>query len=194
MSATQPSKPECEQPARPARPRSPESGITMVEVIVILGVVSILALIVMPRVLCLIEKSKVSRMVAELAHAREAVEAYELELGVWPPDLSDAYGGRPTPRDLVYCSVTGDANSGHGNEWCSFFDNENPSGNNEHGGMPGVGYILATPAALSPACMNMNFYYTTCCGGDPIEVTCDDAVDIGHPGHGPFNDATCPDA
>lgn len=195
MSATtQPNTPRSEPPARRSDARSPESGITMIEVIIVLGVVSILALIVMPRVMCLIEKSKMSKMVSELAHAREAVEAYEIELGAWPPSLDDAFGGRPTPKDLIYCSATGDSNAGHGNEWCSFFDAGNPSGQNEHGGMPGVGYILATPSALAARCQNVNFFYTTCCGGDPIEVSCDDEVDIGHPGHGPFNDATCPGA
>lgn len=163
-----------------------EAGITMVEVIIILAVISILALIIMPRVLCVIEKSHMSKIASELAHARDSVEAYELELGAWPPDLSDAFGGRPVPTELVYCTDAGDGNAGHGNEWCSFFDNANPSGGNEHGGMPGVGYILATPASLATKCQNVNFIYTTCCGTDPITVHCDEDVDIGHPGKSNF--------
>jgi type II secretory pathway pseudopilin PulG len=187
-----------ESPARPdeaseaAMPRCSTAGITMVEVIIILAVVSILALIIMPRAICLLEKSHMAKAVSELSHARDTIEAYELELGQWPASLDDAFGGRPLPKDFVYCSAGNDANKGHGNERCTFFDSGNPSGKNQHGGSPGVGYILATPPALAAKCAHVNFVYATCCGGDPTVVECGENVDIGHPGHGPFGDATCP--
>ena len=140
---------------------------------------------------CIIQKGKTARTLTRLNDAREKIELFDTELGRWPVSLAEAYQNMNWPGEMVYCTATNDANKGHGNEWCTFFDSGNPSGKNEHGGLPGVGYILATPAALAVSCQNINFVYTTCCGGDPIVVDCGETVDIGHPAHGPFNDFSC---
>lgn len=159
-----------------------QQGMTLVEIIVAMGVLSVLATIMVPFGICQIRKAHLASVMEDLVDARAQVELYEAELGVWPPDLEAAYQGQAPPRTLIYCTDGDDADAGHGNEFCTFFDQGNPSGNNNHGGAPYVGYILATNQGV--ACANVRFAWTSCCGGEPIVVAIDEDGDLpGHPGN-----------
>ena len=126
----------------------------------------------------------------DLMTTRDLIEIYEMELGSFPPSLQAAYGDRKVPDTIVYCIDVPDANKGHGNEECTFFDEDNPSGNNNHGGMPGMGYILRTIQGIAP-CSNVNFAFLSCCGMEPDVVHCDEeAPSIGHPAND--KPAPCP--
>ncbi len=165
---------------RSERPDS-EEGLTLIEVIAVVAVLGILALIGLPMVSCQIQKSRWSSAMNDLMKTRDLIELYEMELGRFPPSLQAAYGDRPVPDTVVYCVDPTDANKGHGNEECTFFDEDNPSGNNNHGGMPGMGYILRTVQGIAP-CSNVNFAFLSCCGTEPDVVHCDEeAPSLGHP-------------
>ena len=77
-----------------------------------------------------------------------------------------------------------DANAGHGNEECSFFDPDNPSGNNNHGGLPLLGYTLRTDWDLAE-CADFDYAWTSCCGKELEKISYDTDFQFpGHPGHG----------
>jgi prepilin-type N-terminal cleavage/methylation domain-containing protein len=164
----------------PVRRSSAQAGVTLIELIVTVGVLGLLATMAVPWMKCSIQKARYARVMDEMRHVRDRVEAYEAELGAWPPDLEAAMRGEPVPDSLVYCTESGDANGGHGNETCLFFDSDNPSGNNNHGGIPGAGYLLRTQDYLSD-CAGVRFAWTTCCGRAPELVAWND--DTGLPGH-----------
>ena len=158
------------------------SGFTLVELLVIIAVIGIISIIIYPRVTCMIEKARLSSASEDLRIARDRIEAFEVELGIWPTNLEDAFAGKEPPKTLIYCYDGEDRNNGHGNEWCSFFDNSNPSGQNQHGGVPDAAYVLRTIDGLSSTCQNIDYLWTTCCGQDTTEVPPGGTGPNGHPG------------
>lgn len=164
------------------RVRGLEAGVTMIETVVVVVVVGVLALIAVPWMNCTFEKSHYAQVMEDMRQARALIEAYEAELGAWPPDLDTAFANRRPPDTLIYCTDGDDGNSGHGNEFCQFLDWENPSGQNQHGGTQS-GYILRTYDELS-RCADVRMAWLTCCGEEPHVVAWDgDDSDVpGHPG------------
>jgi prepilin-type N-terminal cleavage/methylation domain-containing protein len=143
-----------------------QRGMTVLELLISIGVISILAAMMMPWARCQVAKAKYASIIEDMRHARAAIEAFEADLGSWPCSLQEAFGDKPVPRSLAYCSDDYDFNSGHGNEFCSFFDTDNPSGSNNHSGSPGIGYVVWTTADIS-ACTGVKFVWNTCCGEEP---------------------------
>lgn len=158
-----------------------QQGITILELLTALAVIGVLAAMLMPYMRCQIDKARYASMLEDLRHARAAIEAFEADLGAFPCSLEEVFGARPVPTSLSYCSADyNDQNKGHGNDWCDFFDEGNPSGSNNHGGQPGVGYRLWTNRDFS-ACTGVRFVWHTCCGEEP--TFCADP-DSGNRGHG----------
>lgn len=164
--------------------RRPRLGFTLIETIIALTVLSILSMILLPRGVCQIRKSKVASILEDLRIARAQIELFELEHGRWPGNLDEAFGNQDPPDTLYYCTDEADGNAGHGNETCLFFDAGNPSGNNNHGGIPGAGFMVRTDFGLAE-CANIDFAWSTCCGRAPDIIGYDDDFALpGHPGHG----------
>jgi type II secretory pathway pseudopilin PulG len=158
-------------------------GITLLEVLVVIAVIGIVFTILMPRFTCMIAKGHTAEAVQDLRQARDLIETFETELGVFPSSLQEVYRDRPVPDTLVYCIDDVDHNKGHGNETCMFLDWDNPSGKNQHGGFEGIGYLLRTHENLSP-CQNIDFIFTSCCGGEPHVVKIGEMKSPpGHPGN-----------
>ncbi|HVS12428.1 MAG TPA: prepilin-type N-terminal cleavage/methylation domain-containing protein [Thermoanaerobaculia bacterium] len=147
-----------------------QQGFTLLELLTAIAVIGVLAAMMMPYMRCQIAKSKYASMLEDLRHARATIEAFEAELGDWPCSLQEAFGNRPVPATLDYCSDNVDKDKGHGNEFCDFFDEENPSGSNNHGGIPGVGYRLWTTHDFA-SCTGVRFVWHTCCGEEPTFCT-----------------------
>jgi type II secretory pathway pseudopilin PulG len=147
-----------------------QEGITIIELLTALAVIGVLAAMLMPYMRCQLDKARYASMMEDLRLARAAIEAFETDLGGWPCSLEEAFMGRQVPRSLSYCSDNVDPNNGHGNDWCDFFDESNPSGNNEHGGAPGVGYKLWSNWDFS-SCTGVRFAWYTCCGEEPTMCT-----------------------
>lgn len=157
------------------------AGITILELVVVIAVLGIILTIAVPRYTCMMQKSRMASRVDDLRQARDAIEIYQVELGSFPPDLQAAFGNRQPP-DLEYCVDTPDGNSGHGNQFCTFFDPDNPSAPAPQGSALGVGYILRTRPNLAP-CAGVDFVWTTCCGREPDTVHFDEnGQPPGHPG------------
>ncbi len=166
---------------RAGRPTS--DGFTLIEILIGLTVLSILSMVLMPLATCQIRKGQIAAILEDMRHAKARVEAFELEHGRWPTSLEEAYEGQRPPDTVYYCSDEEDGNNGHGNETCTFFDAGNPSGNNNHGGIPGAGYMMRTDYELAQ-CANFDFAWTTCCGGAAEVITWDDDFELpGHPGN-----------
>lgn len=165
-----------------AAPRDAEAGFTLVELLVIIAVIGIISIVVYPRLSCTYEKARLASATEDLRVARDKIEAFEIELGHWPADLQEVFGDREPPNTLIYCYDGQDRNNGHGNEWCSFFDESNPSGNNSHGGVPGDSYVLRTIDTLAVTCSDVDYVWTACCGQDPKEVPIGGTGPNGHPG------------
>lgn len=156
--------------------------MTILELIIIIAVLGIVAAIMIPRYGCAIQKSRMAEAMEDLERAKGQIEAFKAELGRFPPSLEAAYGDQRPPEDLFYCIDLGDGNAGHGNEWCSFFDPDNPSGNAPVGSLMGIGYILRTKEELALSCQGVNFAWVTCCGREPQIAGPDDKTP-GHPGN-----------
>ncbi|HUP22444.1 MAG TPA: hypothetical protein VNB06_05835 [Thermoanaerobaculia bacterium] len=154
----------------------------MIEIVVAVGVVGVLALMAVPWLNCSFQKSHFVQVMEDMRQARALIEAYEAELGAWPPDIHAAFGSRQPPDSLIYCTESNDGNAGHGNEYCNFFDSGNPSGQNQHDGSPEVGYILRTYDNLA-RCANVRMAWLKCCGEEPLIVSWGDEPGLpGHPG------------
>lgn len=176
------SKPSRRHVARPRRLTRRSSGVTLVEVLLAAVVIGILALIATPYFLCSLSKSRMASRLADLQSARDSVELFKAELGSFPLTLEDAYRGAPVPGHLIYCVDDDDANAGHGNEFCTFFDPGNPSDNAPQGALIGVGYLLMTQRDLCP-CQDVDFVWLSCCGQEPNVVAPGEMGDPpGHPG------------
>jgi prepilin-type N-terminal cleavage/methylation domain-containing protein len=166
--------------ARLGRRLGLQAGVTVIEMIIAVAVVGVLALIGVPWMSCTFQKSHFVQVMEDMRQARAVVEAYEAELGGWPPNLEAAFGSRPVPKSLIYCTESNDGNEGHGNEYCTFFDHGNPSGQNQHEGTPEAGYILRTYDDLA-RCANVRMAWLKCCGEEPRIVSWGE--DPGLPGH-----------
>ena len=162
--------------------RTKANGFSMIEIMITGAVLGVIALIVTPAINCHLQSGRVAGILEDMKHARGQVELFEMEQGRFPVDLQEAYGDKTPPHTVVYCIDPGDANAGHGNEECTFFDQGNPSGQNEHGGFPGLGYLLRTHEEIAP-CKNIDFAFLSCCGQQPDIVGMDEDRDPpGHPG------------
>lgn len=157
------------------------AGLTLMETLIVAAVVGILATITVPYASCMIQRSKMASAMDDVKDARERIELFQTEMGLWPANLAEAYRNQPLPKGLLYCVESRDRNNGRGNE-CLFFDNGNPSGNNTKHDAGEVGYVLQTEDNLSP-CNNVRVVWTMCCGGEPVVVPMDDDSDLppGHP-------------
>ncbi len=129
----------------------------------------------MPNVLCSLEKARVTKSFTNMVSARDTVERFLWINGVPPETLDEAYNSGeskvPVP-DLWYCGAIGDGNAGHGNDTCDFVDEENPGqSTGTAGAMPGVEFIIRTLGRdLAPGCQQVDFMYSTCCGGRPLVI------------------------
>ena len=165
-----------------ASTRRQELGMTLIELMVAIAVITILATILYPWIGCSIERGRMTRTLEDMRRAQHAVEIFEAEMGYFPSTLEEAFGEKQPPHRLIYCVDDPDGNRGHGNEICSFFDNDNPSGQNQHGGVPGLGFLLMTYEDLAP-CADINFAFMSCCGQEPEMVHVGDNTKMGHPGN-----------
>ena len=166
-------------------PRQRQYGLTLIEVIVALAVISILALLGTRPLLCELSKSRMASQLSDLSIARDLIEAHKAEYGSFPDSLDTVYATSRVPDHLIYCVDDDDADAGHGNEFCTFFDPGNPGGNPPPQSAPVAGYILLTENDLCP-CKNVDYVWLSCCGMVPDLVEYGEDVDVpGHPGHGP---------
>jgi prepilin-type N-terminal cleavage/methylation domain-containing protein len=160
-----------------------DRGFSMVEILVVGAIISILTLIGVPNLRCHIQKTKLQTAMNDLVDARDRVELFEMEMGHWPATLEQAYGNMKPPETVVYCTENNDGDAGHGNELCTFFDSDNPSGQNNHGGMPALGFFVRTNEGIGAPCVGISFAWLACCGAEPVEVGTDEDPNLGHPGN-----------
>ena len=161
------------------------SGLTLIEVILAVAVIGILALIGSKPLMCELSKSRMASKLSDLSIARDLIELHKAELGTYPGSLKTVFEGSPVPDHLIYCVDDADADAGHGNEFCTFFDPGNPGGNPPPQSAPAAGYLLLTENDLCP-CKNVDFVWLSCCGMIPDIVEYGEDRDVpGHPGHGP---------
>lgn len=159
------------------------AGFTLMSTIVVVAIIGILMSIAVPVAGCEIQRAKMTTVLADLSFGASLIEAFEIEHGTYPNTLEELYANGAVPADLIYCYDNPDGNSGHGNEICAFFDDVNPSGNNEHGGIPSLGFLLSTTPNLAP-CKDFSFAWTYCCGREPVTVPTDEPSNMpGHPGN-----------
>ena len=152
------------------------SGITLLEILLALAVIGILATFIVPRMLCALERSHLTKTIKEIEYARDVVETYMVD-SAWPPEtLEQAYeqvtAGSRLPSGVFYCSGWySDPNKGHGND-CDFYDEQNPGGSNpgEKQGTAGVKYIMRTDTDLAPRCSKVDFVWLRCCDAAPEVV------------------------
>ncbi len=159
-------------------------GLTFIEVVVAVAVIAILALIISPPLMCKLSEGKMASKLTEMNFARDLIEAHKAEFGNYPGDLDEVFKNSHVPSHLIYCVDDPDANAGHGNEFCTFFDWDNPGGAPPQSA-PSAGYLLLTNNDLCP-CKNIDYVWVSCCGmtPDPVEYGEENGVP-GHPGHGP---------
>jgi prepilin-type N-terminal cleavage/methylation domain-containing protein len=134
-----------------------EAGVTLIETIVALAVVGVLALVTVPWMSCTFQKGHFSQVMEDLRLARGLVESYEAELGAWPPDLAAAFGSRPVPDSMIYCTGDGEGDEDEGGEDCAFFESNDPSV---------AGYMLSTQDQLA-RCVDVRMVWLQCCGEEP---------------------------
>jgi prepilin-type N-terminal cleavage/methylation domain-containing protein len=142
-----------------------KKAFTILELLIAVAIIGILAVILIPNLLCYLEKSRVARITTNVKQAAVMVEQYMLDNTAPPRDLEDAYDsyGLETPPDLLYCSGWySDPDSGHGND-CDFYDEDNPGVSNP-GDTQGIKYIIRTPGNLTHQCCEADFIWAA---GDP---------------------------
>lgn len=79
-----------------SKQKSHRSAFTLVELLVVIAIIGVLAAIVTPNVFRTVEKSKISRSVADLKAIKGAALAYYADTGVFPPNDDDVAGAGPT--------------------------------------------------------------------------------------------------
>jgi len=159
-------------------------GLTFIEVVVTVAVIGILALIVAPPLMCRLSQNDMSAKIAEMSYARDLIETHKAEYGRYPNNLQEAFKDSHVPSHLIYCVDDPDADAGHGNEFCTFFDWDNPGGAPPQS-VPALGYLLLTTDNLCP-CKDIDYFWLSCCGMKPDPVHYGEETGVpGHPGHGP---------
>jgi prepilin-type N-terminal cleavage/methylation domain-containing protein len=128
-------------------------GFTAIEILVVMAVVAILALVTVPWISCTFEKSRYSRTLEALRQARAVVDSEEAELGVYPVDLATAYGTRPVPEGITYCTADS------GDSLCDSFGVD----------FEEAGYVLRTDDEIS-RCSGARVAWVSCCGAEPTIV------------------------
>lgn len=163
--------------------RSDPPGLTFIEVVVALAVIGILALLLVPNLMCRLSVTRMSSKLSDMNFARGLIEAHKAEHGKFPEDLEEAFRGSRVPDHLIYCVDDPDANAGHGNEFCTFFDWGNPGGEPTQSAKF-AGFLLLTEDDLCP-CKDIDYFWLSCCGMEPDEVQYGDEEGVpGHPGRG----------
>jgi Tfp pilus assembly protein PilE len=165
-----------------------QRGITLFELLTAAVVISVLATMMIPYMKCQLARARYASMLEDLRHTRAAIEAFEAETGDWPCSLQEAFGDRPIPATLDYCSDTGDFDKGDGNEFCFFYDADNP-GNSQNASLVGIGYKLWTTRDVS-ACTGVKFVWMTCCGDAPKFCIEEGAESTGGKGKGNSEDTS----
>lgn len=163
-----------------------QTGLTLVETLLIVAVIGILAAFTAKPMMCYYQKSRMASRISDLSQARDLVDGHKAELGFFPEDLGVVFDGpSAAPPHLIYCADDEDGNKGHGNEFCTFFDPDNPSDNNPPQSMVGGGYILMTDPNLCP-CLGVDFAWVSSGGRVPLLIGYDGKTTMpGHPGQGP---------
>lgn len=137
------------------RTRRPRPGFTLVEMLIVIVVIAILALIIVPRFMGAIRKSRESSLRAELRRLRLAVSQFQADTGVWPADLDDLVQTDPS-------SITADI---PGNSYKGPYLTEN-------GGIAGTGVPVDPFATAGSTTLSDHWSYDS---GDGT-VTVPDAI------------------
>ena len=66
-----------------------KNGFTLIELMVVIAVIGILAVVLVPNVTQAVNKGRVARTVQELQLIANAMDAYLLDVGSYPPSISD---------------------------------------------------------------------------------------------------------
>lgn len=82
------------QPCFKQKSRRP--AFTLVELLVVIAIIGVLAAIVTPNAFRAVEKSKISRSVADLKAIKGAALAYYADTGLFPPNDDDVAGAGPS--------------------------------------------------------------------------------------------------
>ena len=64
-------------------------GFTLIEVLIVIIIVAILALVVIPRAMGAVRRSREASLRATLKQVRDAIECFEARTAAWPPSLAD---------------------------------------------------------------------------------------------------------
>jgi prepilin-type N-terminal cleavage/methylation domain-containing protein len=152
-----------------------EKGFTLLEVLVVVAILGIIFLVLIPHLLCYLEKARVAKRITDVDVATTMVEQFMLDAVIPPNTLEEVFAAAnaPMPEGLHYCSAYNqDPDSGHGND-CDFYDEQNPGQSNPAAqtGMPQpVKFVIRTDRNLCTRCGDIDFVWSTCCGGGPQVV------------------------
>jgi prepilin-type N-terminal cleavage/methylation domain-containing protein len=128
-------------------------GFTAIELLVVMAMVAIVALITVPWLMCSFDKSRYTRTLEALRQARALVDSHESELGVYPVDLATAFGSRPVPEGITYCTADSD------DAVCTDLGVSYET----------AGYVLRTEDEIS-RCSDARIVWVQCCGAEPMVV------------------------
>jgi prepilin-type N-terminal cleavage/methylation domain-containing protein len=62
-------------------------GFTLIELIVVIAIIAILSAVIAPNAFKAIEKSKITRLTADMRAVKSGALAYYSDIGLWPPDV-----------------------------------------------------------------------------------------------------------
>jgi prepilin-type N-terminal cleavage/methylation domain-containing protein len=89
--------------------RNRNSGFTLIELLVVIAVIGILAGLVTALSVTALQKSKIHRVQAEMAHIKTAIEAYKAKKGFYPPDNPG-----DTRTNALFYELSGARNNNNG--------------------------------------------------------------------------------
>ena len=149
--------------------RNRGAGFSLIELLAVVVVIAILVLILVPTLLCYLEKAKLAGYISNAVHARDVLDGYAATMGVYPAELADAYiSGRPPP-ELLYCVDGDDPNAGHGND-CDTSDGDNPSGKPGPHAVVINGFRLWTEKGLCSGCTQIDYLWITGSGAPVVLI------------------------